>query len=154
MLHEELMRGGSPFSVAERELIAAYVSGLNACSYCHGVHAATAHQFGVSEDLLTLLLQDIERAPIDAKMKPVLRLVEKLTRMPAKVDEADARAVFEAGWNEQALHDAVAVCALFNYMNRLVEGLGISAGPAYFQLAGERLAAIGYAGLARMLEDE
>lgn len=54
-------------------------------------------------------------------MKPVFRLVLKLTRPPTRVGEADARAVFEAGWNEQALHDAVAVCALFNYMNRLVQ---------------------------------
>ncbi len=29
--HEVLLRGPSPLSVAERELIAAYVSGLNAC---------------------------------------------------------------------------------------------------------------------------
>jgi alkylhydroperoxidase family enzyme len=36
--HQALLRGPSPFSVAERELIAAYVSGLNACGYCHGVH--------------------------------------------------------------------------------------------------------------------
>jgi AhpD family alkylhydroperoxidase len=28
--------------VAERELIAAFVSGLNACGYCHGVHTAAA----------------------------------------------------------------------------------------------------------------
>jgi len=29
--HRALMRGPSPLSVADRELIAAYVSGLNAC---------------------------------------------------------------------------------------------------------------------------
>src|SRR5439155_8589721 len=32
--HEVLLRGESPFSAAERELIAAYVSGLNSCNYC------------------------------------------------------------------------------------------------------------------------
>src|SRR6516225_4843381 len=35
--HEILLRGPSPLTVAERELIAAYVSALNACNYCHGV---------------------------------------------------------------------------------------------------------------------
>ena len=39
--------------------------------------------------------------------------------------QADADAVFAAGWNDQALHDAVSTCALFNFMNRLVEGHGI-----------------------------
>ena len=45
--HEALLRGPSPFTAAERELIAAYVSGLNRCRYCHGVHTATAERLGV-----------------------------------------------------------------------------------------------------------
>ena len=47
--HEVLLRGESPFTIAERELIAAYVSGLNACNYCHGIHTVTAQQFGIAE---------------------------------------------------------------------------------------------------------
>jgi alkylhydroperoxidase family enzyme len=39
--HEAVLRGPSPLSEGERELIAAYVSGLNACHYCHGVHTKT-----------------------------------------------------------------------------------------------------------------
>ncbi|MGH4017277.1 MAG: hypothetical protein ACRDSL_25785 [Pseudonocardiaceae bacterium] len=35
--HQVLLRGPSPLTVAERELIAAYVSGLNVCGYCHGI---------------------------------------------------------------------------------------------------------------------
>jgi len=31
--HEVLLRGSSPFTEAERELIAVYVSGLNGCRY-------------------------------------------------------------------------------------------------------------------------
>ncbi len=44
--HEIVLRGPSTLSVRERELIAAYVSGLNACQYCHGVHSVTAEAFG------------------------------------------------------------------------------------------------------------
>src|SRR5690349_7984961 len=47
--HQALLRGPSPLSIAERELIAAYVSGLNACRYCHGVHQATAQAFGIGD---------------------------------------------------------------------------------------------------------
>lgn len=43
--------------------------------------------------------------------------------------EADANRVYAAGWDEQALFDAVSVCALFNFMNRIVEGSGIKANP-------------------------
>src|SRR5919201_1842541 len=123
--HQALMRGPSPFSVAERELIAAYVSGLNACRYCHGVHRATAQAFGVEEALVGALLDDVDAAPVDARLKPVLRYVGKLTRTPSRMTLADAEVVFAAGWDERALHDAVSVCALFSFMNRLVEGLGI-----------------------------
>ena len=56
-----------------------------------------------------------------------------------------------AGWEEQALHDAVAVCGLFNLMNRLVEGLGITAGEDYFRAAARRLADAGYSGLKDLL---
>jgi len=77
--HQMLLRGPSPITVAQRELIAAYVSALNACDYCHGVHAATAAAFGVAEDLVTDLLADVDTAPVDEPMKPVLRLVRTLT---------------------------------------------------------------------------
>jgi uncharacterized peroxidase-related enzyme len=149
--HQALLRGPSPLTVAERELIAAYVSALNACGYCQGVHAATAQAFGVPEATLGVLLADVAAAPVDERMKPLLRLAGKLTGTPAKVTPGDAEAVLAAGWPEQALHDAVAVCALFNMMNRLVEGLGITAGDDYFNLAAERLAGGGYAGLKELL---
>src|SRR6266852_8156707 len=62
-LHEVVMRGSSPFTAAERELMAAYVSGLNECTYCHGVHAATAEAFGMPAELLTAAIVDLDTAP-------------------------------------------------------------------------------------------
>lgn len=38
----------------------------------------------------------------------------------------DAQAVYAAGWSDAALLHAVAVCAYFNNMNRLVEGAALS----------------------------
>jgi uncharacterized peroxidase-related enzyme len=127
------------------------VSGLNACRYCHGVHQATAQAFGVEEGTLAALLNDIETSPVAGRMKPLLRYVGKLTLTPAKITPEDAQAVLAAGWHEQALHDAVAVCGLFNMMNRLVEGLGITAGEDYFRTAARRLAGGGYTGLKDLL---
>lgn len=149
--HQVLMRGESPLSEAERELIAAYVSGLNACDYCCGVHARTAQAFGVQEGLLADLLADVEAAEVDERMRPLLSYVGKLTREPARVSPTDARRVLDAGWDEKALHDAVSVCALFNFMNRFVSGLGVSAQDDYFDLSGNRLAQHGYVGLKTML---
>jgi uncharacterized peroxidase-related enzyme len=150
--HQIPLRGPSPLSVAERELIAAYVSGLNQCHYCHGVHSATAQAFGVPEGTLGDLLAEVEGAGVGARLKPILSYVRKLTLTPTRLTEADAAAVYAAGWDERALHDAVSVAALFNLMNRLVEGLGIDAGQTYFDEAGQRLLRDGYQGLLRTLD--
>jgi len=64
---------------------------------------------------------------------------------------SSAQAVLDAGWDERALHDAVAVCALFNFMNRFVDGLGVTAGPDYTAVSSRRLADIAYAGLRDLL---
>lgn len=150
-LHEALLRGPSPFSVGERELIAAYVSGLNGCTYCHGIHTATAEAFGLRPGVLEAALADLDTAPLPANIKPVLRYVGTLTRTPARITAADAEPVYAAGWTEQALHDAVMVCALFNFMNRMVDGHGIQADAAYFPVSGRRLHDTGYAGLSDLL---
>jgi uncharacterized peroxidase-related enzyme len=150
--HEVVMRGPSPFSVAERELIAAYVSGVNSCGYCHGVHAVTATACGIPAEAVPAAVSDPESAAVPVRMRPVLRYVGKLTRTPAAVTRADADDVLAAGWGEDALHHAVMVCALFNFMNRMVDGHGITAGADYFALSGARLADVGYAGLNRLLD--
>jgi len=124
--HQLLLRGESPLSVGERELIAAFVSGLNACTFCFGSHKIIASRFGIEETLIDALLVDVDTAPVDEKLKPVLHYVAKLTRLPARLVEADAQAVFNAGWSERALYDAVQVCAIFNFMNRIIEGTGVT----------------------------
>ena len=149
--HEALMRGPSPLSPGERELIATYVSALNACAYCHGVHAATAREFGVDAEVLDAMLSNIESAPVEERLRPILRYVKQLTEAPTRMTQAHADAVFAAGWDDQALHDAASVCALFNLMNRLVEGLGIRADEQYHHLAGRRLHSAGYAGLKSLI---
>jgi hypothetical protein len=59
--------------------------------------------------------------------------------------------VYDAGWDERAVYDAVAVCALFNFMNRYVEGLGVTAGPELTARSARRLTDIAYAGLKDLL---
>ncbi len=141
----DLLRGPSPFTVGEREMIAAFVSGLNACQFCHGAHVAAAGAFGVAPDLIAALVDDVDGADVEARLQPVFRYVRKLTREPARVSEADARAVFDAGWGEDALHDAAAICALFNFYNRLVDGHGVKGDKAMFPKIGEMLKDKGYA---------
>lgn len=127
--HDRLLRDWSPLTVAERELIAAYVSGLNACTFCHGAHVVAARMFGIDSALFEGLMADVATSAVDDRLKPILAYVGKLTRTPSMMTDADADAVYAAGWDEQALFDAVSVCGLFNLMNRIVEGSGIKSNP-------------------------
>lgn len=124
--HDLLLRGESPLSIAERELIAAFVSGLNACTFCFGAHKLYARAFGIEEAVIDALIEDVDAAPIGDRFKPILKYVAKLKDLPTRITPADARAVYDAGWSERALFDAIQVAALFNYMNRIIEGAGVS----------------------------
>ena len=56
------------------------------------------------------------------------------------VDEAKA-----AGWSDEALYDAITVCALFNFYNRWIDATGVRDMPAAaYATTGQRLAAAGY----------
>src|SRR5262245_25791051 len=146
--HEVLLRGPSPVTEGERELIATYVARLNQCRYCQGRHAATSELLGVSAVVIQQVGWNLDAVP--EKMQPVLRFARKLTQQPSSITKIDADAVLAAGWDETALYHAIAVTALFNFMNRLVEGSGIELNPAYVKVASERLAKRGYQALIPM----
>jgi alkylhydroperoxidase family enzyme len=107
----------------------------------------TAERLGSAQGVV----DDIDAAPIDRQMKPVLRYARKVTQSPGGVAQVDAEVLFAEGWNETALYHAVAATALFNFMNRLVEGLGIGLDPAYVKPAAERLADRAHLPLIAML---
>jgi len=123
-MSQALMNGPSPLSQAERELIFAYAAGVAGCKFVYVAHSAVAYAWGVKDGLLERLLENLDSAPVEARMKPLLAFVRKLALTPGEMSQADADAVFEAGWDEQALHDAIAVTARAAFMQRLVEGHG------------------------------
>ncbi len=151
--HSVVLRADSQLSAAHKELIAAYVSGLNACQYCFGVHQQTAQAFGVDESLLQALLDDVEQAPVEARLRPLLAYARRLTLTPSKATQRDVDAVFAAGWTERELHDAVLTVCLFNFMNRLLDGHGVKGTPDLYAQRGQALHQHGYAPLLALLGD-
>ena len=124
--HDEILRTPSSLSLGERELLAAWVSSVNACGFCAGIHARIAEMFGQDQNLINSALQDLEHSAIPVAMKPILAFAKKLTLTPAKMTPQDSEAIRAAGWDEQAIFDTVVVTSLFNLMNRIVEGTGVS----------------------------
>lgn len=125
--HDAILREESPLTVAQRELIAAYVSGLNGCQFCFGSHVRIASLYGIKPEVFEEILIDIESSSIEEKMKPILLYAKKLTLNSSRITQADVTKILDAGWEEDAVYSAASTCALFNFMNRIVDGLGVSA---------------------------
>jgi len=70
---QKAFRGPGPLPPRDRELIFAYASQLNACAYCFGGHASTSKLLGAADDVFEKLKADIGTAPVDPKLRPLLR---------------------------------------------------------------------------------
>ena len=125
-MSQVLMNGPSPLSPGERELIFAFAAGTAKCNFVYTAHAAVAYAWGVEEGLLDKLLDDLETAPVEPKLKPLLAFVRKLVLTPGEMTQADADAVFDAGWEDKALHDAIAITGRMRYMQCMTEGYGFT----------------------------
>ena len=77
------------------------------------------------DDWVDRFARDWRQSDLDAATSALLEYVEKLTRQPAAVGESDIDLLRRAGWGDLAINDAVQVCAYFNYINRIAEGLGV-----------------------------
>ena len=61
----------------------------------------------------------------------MLDFAVKLTRSPEAMAQSDVETLRGHGFTDAAIHDTVQVAALFNYYNRLAEGLGIDPEPEW-----------------------
>lgn len=154
-MSQELMNGPSPLSPGEREMIAAYVVGIAECRYAYAAHTEVAYSWGIEDGLIDKLLADPETAPVAQRFRPLLAFVKKLTLTPSAMTQQDADAVFDAGWDEKGLHDAIAVTARMNFMCRLVEGYGfVPMGPALAKQRAESRVKLGYVDLYPALAEK
>ncbi|MBO9151537.1 carboxymuconolactone decarboxylase family protein [Chitinophaga sp. GCM10012297] len=117
------MRGPSSWSVGDRELMAAYVSGINSCSFCVKAHSAVSARAYSDSSLVARALADVETAPIPSPLRAMLILLGKLTR-EHKIDASDIRSVMSSGVSAEQIEDALAVCFAFNVTNRLADAFG------------------------------
>lgn len=143
-LTHETMRGPSEWSVADRELMAAFVSKANETEFCIKAHSAVASRADGGTGRVAATLADLGTAPIAEPLRATLRMLEKLTRQHS-VDASDIRAVLDAGATRSQIEDALAVCLCFNATDRLADAFVFDVpGPAVFEAGAKFLLARGY----------
>jgi uncharacterized peroxidase-related enzyme len=112
---------------ATREMISAWSSKVNGCPYCVGTHNWFLSQFGGSEDLIKAISEanTAEELPVDDRTIALMQLVTKVSRDAYKITDSEWDRVAAAGWTNEEMLEAVFTSALFAFINRLVDGLGL-----------------------------
>ena len=144
-LTQQAMRGPSPWSVGDRELMAAVVAQANECQWCTKAHSEVAS--GAYDDAakVSAALANLDALSIPEPLRATLRMLQKLTRTHA-VDANDMRAVLAAGATREHIEDALAVCFAFNVTGRLADAFGFAmASDEAFKAGAKYLLARGYA---------
>lgn len=115
---EPVMRGRSEWSNGDRELIGAFISRLNDCPFCVGVHSGIAESYlpsAVTDDRLDRWREG-EFGP---RLTAAFELLDKLAAAPGSVGGDDIGAARAAGLSDTAIRDALYIGFLFNVVNRL-----------------------------------
>ena len=97
-LADALLHAPNNLPPGERELIAAYVSSLNDCTFCQDSHAAIAAcQLDDGEALVASVIRDPEHAPISDKLKALLALAARVQQGGRSVRPDDVARARDSG---------------------------------------------------------
>lgn len=124
-------KGG--LSRAQREMIGVAVSGRNGCHYCVVHHAEALARYEKDPRVMDRLPVDFQEAPVTTKDRALLAYCDKLTRSPAAMGREDVETLREAGFADAEILDINLIASYFNFVNRVVLGLGVD-----LEEAGER----------------
>jgi hypothetical protein len=83
----------------------------------------------------------------------MLEYARVLTLTPTQATQRHVEAIFDAGWTERDLHDAILTVCLFNFMNRLLEGHGVKGSADVYAARGQALHDAGYSPLLAVLSE-
>ncbi len=89
-------------------------------------------------------IEDVESCGLTSAEKALLRFVRKLNAAPGTIERDDVATLHEIGWDDEAVYDAIGVCALFNFYNRWIDGNGVHGTPELYKASGKRMATGGY----------
>lgn len=95
--------------------------------------------------MVSAVLEDFRTAPISDREKALFAFIERMNRESFSLQPEDVQTVIDAGWTQEAVYDAITVCALFNFYNKWVDATGVAdMPPGAYEMSGERLAEAGY----------
>ncbi|NGP88753.1 peroxidase-related enzyme [Fodinibius halophilus] len=127
-LYMSIMFGSSPLKRAQREMIAVVVSAANECEYCQLHHGEALNHYWKEEERVKKLRDDYTSIDLNDIDTALCRLAWELTRNPEAINKEEyIKPLKELELSDRAILDAVLGISYFNFVNRIVMGLGVEA---------------------------
>jgi uncharacterized peroxidase-related enzyme len=123
------MFGEGELSRAQREMIGVVVSSANACPYCVSHHGNALYFVTHEQEKMKQIANDYRSADLSDLDTAICAYVEKLTDTPYKITEGDINQLHDLGLSDTGVFEVNQICAYFNYVNRIVHGLGVVVEP-------------------------
>jgi uncharacterized peroxidase-related enzyme len=131
---DELLKGASGLTDAQREMIGVVVSSTNRCHYCMTSHSAVLRQLTGDPVLVDQLLHNYRHAHLDERERGMLDFAVKVTEAAYRCTEADVDELRRLGWSDEDIMDIAEVTAMFNLTNRMANALGWMPNAEYHEL--------------------
>ncbi len=126
-LYMEIMYGRSPLKRYQREMIGVVVSAANNCEYCVAHHKAALDHFWKDKTKSDLLLSNCDSLKLSDSDVALCHYAKDLTNNPKSITEEEhIRKLRESGLDDRAIMDAALVISYFNFVNRMIIGLGVN----------------------------
>lgn len=74
-------------------------------------------------------MRDYRGAALSPQDRAMLDYAVKLTLHPSAMTRDDVQGLRDVGFDDDAIHEIVQIAALFNYYDRLADGMGIEPEP-------------------------
>ena len=113
----------SPLKRYQREMIAVVVSLANDCEYCQIHHSEALMNFWKDAGRLEQFKNNFLDADLSEADIALCIYAENLTRNPKK-RENEIKLLTSHGFSDRAILDATMIISYFNFVNRMVIGLG------------------------------
>ena len=127
-LYMKIMFGKSPLKRYQREMLGVVVSAKNNCSYCINHHEQALLAYWKDEGRVQLLYEaeTRENAGLSDAELMLCQFADELTVNIIDTYEERVESLKELGVSDREILDAVQVIAYFNFVNRMVLGLGVT----------------------------
>jgi uncharacterized peroxidase-related enzyme len=132
---DELMKGESGLTEAQREMIGVVVSATNRCYYCLTAHSAVLRDLTGDPVLVDQLAANYGHAELEPRERAMLAFVVKVTEDSHRCNEEDLEELRRAGWSDEEIMDIAEVTAMFNLTNRMANSLGWLPNEEYHRFA-------------------